>query len=213
MNRITTHPIGEKFWFWTVLGVAPRTKQMLYYIVECECGVVKEVQRVALLNGKTKSCGCQSRRMIAESRTSHGASTTNGRTPEYRAWLAMKNRCSSPKSQQWGNYGGRGITVCERWLNSFENFLEDMGPRPGPGYSLDREDNEKGYSPDNCRWATAKTQLNNRRANHYLEYEGQSMTLTQWAEKLGMATYVLKSRIKNGWTVARAFNEPVKSRK
>jgi len=123
------------------------------------------------------------------------------RTPEYRAWHDMKQRCQNPHHREWKNYGKRGITICPRW-QSFKAFYIDMGPRPSPGHSLDRINNESGsYEPSNCRWADKKTQDRNKRTNHFLEFDGHRATLTEWAERLGLSRDALSRQIKKGVTV------------
>lgn len=113
----------------------------------------------------------------------------------------MKVRCSNPKSQAYVRYGARGITVCERW-HSFENFYADMGERP-EGMTLDREDNNKGYEPGNCRWATRREQTRNRNITISLSFNGRTQPLAAWAEELGLSYYLLLSRYKAGWSIER----------
>jgi hypothetical protein len=143
------------------------------------------------------------------------ANKTHGRTksPEYGSWRAIVTRCTKPTAQQFRDYGGRGITICDRWRASFEDFLADMGERPGPGYSVEREDNDGPYSPDNCRWATAKEQVRNRRNTHFLTLNGVTKSLQEWAEELGISARTLYTRIfAYGWPVERALVEQVKVR-
>lgn len=123
----------------------------------CDCGRIVSVTSYNLRKGIATSCGCYARDL----KTNHSMS----RTPEYKAWISMRYRCFSISSHAWCDYGGRGITVCERWLN-FENFYVDMGPRPSPDHSLDRIDNDGNYEPDNCRWSTSEEQNSNRRPNY-----------------------------------------------
>lgn len=115
-------------------------------------------------------------------------------TRTYFAWRSMRSRCMNPKHPAWKHYGGRGIVVCDAWANSFDQFLNDMGEVPD-GFSLDRIDNEKGYSPENCRWATDKEQLNNRRNNRWIEKNGEKKTLSQWAETYGIPMNTLAKRL------------------
>lgn len=119
--------------------------------------------------------------------------------PLYNTWVGMKGRCSNPNFRQWNAYGGRGITVCEKWKNDFHAFLEDMGPRPD-GHSLDRIDNDLGYSPENCRWASRKQQQRNRRAGVYVMVEGREYRAIELAEKAGVKTDTIISRAKRGLT-------------
>lgn len=117
-------------------------------------------------------------------------------TIEYRAWTSMRSRCFNRNHHKWKNYGGRGITICDRWLKSFESFASDMGQRPGPGYSLDRIDTNGNYEPGNCRWATAREQANNSRSNRVITWNGETLTLTEWARRLGRNAGTLWSQLK-----------------
>lgn len=124
-------------------------------------------------------------------------------TPTYRSWAAMLTRCTNDKLPQYKDYGGRGVTVCERWFD-FCHFYADMGVRPD-GKSLDRIDNDKGYSPDNCRWATRTEQNKNSRHNVHLEYDGKRMLLSEWADALGIGRTTLTKRVQAGWVGADLF--------
>lgn len=138
----------------------------------------------------------------------HGLS----RTPEYRAWQTMRLRCTVPTNQAYGNYGGRGITVCERWLESPANFIADMGPKPSPKHELDRIDNNKGYSPENCRWATRSVNDRNRRSNVLIEFRGETRALVEWCEMLNIPQDTARFRMKNGWSIEDALTRPVRDK-
>jgi hypothetical protein len=120
---------------------------------------------------------------------SHGLTAS----AEWKIWQGMKRRCHNPKRRRYERYGGRGISVCDRWLNSFPNFLQDMGPRP-EGKQLSRIDNNGDYSPQNCRWETATEQANNRVTNHLIKYEGQVKTMAEWARHLKIPYNALNQR-------------------
>ena len=129
------------------------------------------------------------------------------RTPEYRVWCSMKARCNDPKHKAYKRYGGRGLAVCDQWLYSFENFLADMGKRPSPEHSLDRIDNDLGYSPNNCRWATRLEQANNQSTNRRITFNGKTQTVTEWAREMGLTEGMLRSRLDLGWSVERSLTE------
>lgn len=134
----------------------------------------------------------------------HGHCATTARTPTYRSWHTMKQRALNPKDVNAKHYSERGITVCKRWLK-FENFLKDMGERP-EGTNLERIDNDKGYSPSNCRWATQAEQMRNRRSNVFIEYQGKKQTVQEWSKELNIPFTTLRLRMKTGWPVERVLS-------
>ena len=135
--------------------------------------------------------------------------TTHGMegSPEYRTWVDMRRRCNLPHRPDYHRYGGRGISVCERW-DVFENFFEDMGPRPSPKHTIDRKENDGPYSKENCRWATKKEQGGNTRTNRIIEVDGISMTVTAASEKYGISWNVVFQRLNRGWDPERALKMP-----
>lgn len=146
---------------------------------------------------------------VAESNRRRATHRMTG-TPEYRAWMHMKNRCLDNTNPQYKDYGGRGISVCEAWLASFQQFYADLGPRPN-GCSLDRINNNGNYEPANCRWATKIQQANNRTDNRFITYNNETLTLQQWSERLDMPH--LWSRLARGWSMDQAVKTPYIRRK
>lgn len=138
-------------------------------------------------------------------RTLHGHATTAGNSPTYASWRAMRDRCSRSTHKAYPAYGGRGIEVCARW-QSFEAFLADMGERP-PGTTLDRIDNNGNYEPGNCRWATAKVQGLNTRANRIIAFRDERMTLREWSQRLGLKPTALRYRLAH-WSLEDAMTRP-----
>jgi len=165
----------------------------------CDCGVTAIVQRSTLRRGESKSCGCLKKELAAEAKTTHGMH----RTPIYKTWSDMKTRCLNENDTNYKYYGGRGITVCERWLE-FENFYADMGDKP-EGLTIERRNNDKGYSPGNCYWATHSEQQRNTRINRMIRYNGKKQCLSAWAEETGIHCDTLRYRLKH-YPPQLAFN-------
>lgn len=203
---------GERFGRLIVIERIPSVKhgQEISWICKCDCGNTCTVKGTHLRNGATKSCGCLRTELTRERsrklKTIHGESNTR----LYKIWACMKNRCSSPNNTHFDCYGGRGIHVCDEW-QSFENFRKWANIN---GYdetlTLDRIDNNGNYEPSNCRWISRKEQANNRRTNRFIEFNGQVHSLARWAEIIGMQPRTLSNRLDAGWTVERAFTQPVK---
>lgn len=195
--------IGDRFERLIVVGRDDQRKQ--YYRVRCDCGAMKAVRKDGLYNGVTKSCGCLQREMARRPRT-HGMAGV-GRSAEYDCWAHMLRRCYTPTTQQYENYGGRGITVCDRWRESFPQFLADMGPRPSASHSLDRIDNNGNYEPSNCRWATQAEQANNRRQNHPITYQGKTQNIREWERELCLGRNTIYGRLQLGWSLEEAMSK------
>jgi hypothetical protein len=129
-------------------------------------------------------------------------------TPTHEVWRAMKQRCLNPKRLNFARYGGRGVSLCERWRDSYQAFLDDMGPRPS-GLTIERINNLDGYHPKNCRWATPREQANNRRSNRILAYQGQIDTLANWARVVGLSARTIQKRLTLGWSDEKALSTPL----
>lgn len=129
-------------------------------------------------------------------------------SPEYRAWQQMRLRCTDPEHEAWSDYGARGIAVCDRWLASVEAFVEDMGRKPSVAHQLERIDNDKGYEPGNCRWATRSEQARNRRSNHTITVGDLTLTIAGWAERNGITHTTITKRLGAGWDPQRAVSQP-----
>jgi hypothetical protein len=162
------------------------------WLCKCDCGKLHTVLTAMLLNGHVKSCGCLQGVHATHRQT---------KTPTYRCWHGIIQRCSNPNSSAFKYYGGRGITVCGRW-RQFTEFFADMGERP-PGMSIERIDNDKGYSPENCTWATPTEQAANRRCTVFLEHDGIRKPLTEWAKELDVSANTLHGRLLRGWPISR----------
>jgi hypothetical protein len=172
----------------------------------CDCGNIKNVQIGNLRPRGIISCGC-----IRESRRYTLGGLCKKHKSTYNSWKDMLSRCDDSTHPSYKNYGGRGIKVSEDW-HKFENFLFDMGPKP-PGRSIDRIDNDVGYSKENCRWADRKTQARNTRKNHWVEINGQRKIIADWALELGISPITVASRLNQGWDEQRAIVTPVKSKR
>jgi hypothetical protein len=218
--RILQHPVsvGSKFTRWTVVSEAdPKFYEGPKGIVNhpywnciCECGTERQVRQTVLRSGKSRSCGCLHDEELGSRKLKHGYAAGGVIRPEYYVWQAMVARCVNPKIRMYPHYGGRGITVCERWLK-FENFLEDMGNRPSDDHSLDRIENDKGYEYGNCRWAVPEVQQNNRRNTVFVEYNGERLPLAEVVRKHNSVVdlEVVRCRVmRQGWSLERAMSTP-----
>lgn len=193
--------IGQKFNRCTIVGyVAGSRKKPAKYIYKCDCGNIGRASGNSFKNGNTKSCGCYKNEVFKVFVQKHGKYLSS----EYRAWAAMIQRCSNRENRNFKNYGSRGIKVCKRW-RSFENFYADMGDRPSAKHSVDRQNNNKGYSKQNCRWATLKQQNSNTRRNRYFTYKKRTLHLSDWAKLLGLDGKTLYYRLAQDWPKRQVF--------
>lgn len=162
-------------------------------LYQCACGKYFSAYKYNVLSGHTKSCGCLGRSDVSRSRT-------------YKAWINMKTRCLNPNTPFWKNYGGRGISIHQPWIESYEQFVNDMGPCPEK-LTLDRIDVNGDYKPGNCRWATMRQQARNQRRNRLLSFAGKTQTLVEWATELQLKPNTLEYRILRGWPVEKALRK------
>ena len=166
----------------------------------CDCGAEKTVAASSLKNGDTRSCGCLRSTVMREKQTKHGAYGT----PAYRSYRAMLARCKDVNHKEFANYGGRGISVCDRWVAGFEFFLSDMGKRPA-GTSIDRINSDGNYEPGNCRWATSEEQAKNKKVTKTITHNGLTNTITEWGKILGIPRDRISLRLKRGKSVEQAL--------
>lgn len=201
-NSIT---IGQAFSRLTVIAEAPRRKHQRYWLCQCSCGSLPKEIRQDSLGSAVKSCGCLRKEVASNSAARTGKlNKTHGksRTPEYRIWDGMWQRCTNPRNASYESYKER--TPPKEWL-SFEVFIADMGLRPSPKHSIERVNNYLSYGPDNCKWVEAKEQLRNTSANVNLTYNGKTQCLAAWVEELGISYGTLHYRLKVGWPIEKAL--------
>lgn len=201
---------GKTFHRWTAISHVSHGS----WKCVCECGTTSVVEGKNLRYGKSKSCGCYTVDVTRQRSTTHGNTANLKRTPEYESYRNMLARCFRKSSEKYPIYGGRGITVCERWRSSFQAFLEDMGKRPAPGLTLDRKDTDGNYEPSNCRWATAKTQGRNKRATIKVDLDGESVSLAEACDRLGINYKTVHSRMFcQGLSFEEAASKPIDTRR
>lgn len=191
---------GIRYGRWVVKSFSHRRNADYYWTATCSCGKEKLVLIHSLVSGRSLSCGCVGK----EKMTTHGMSMTR----EYGVWGGMLSRCSDASNKDYPNYGGRGVSVCKEWMKSFDNFYRDMGERPTKSHSIDRINNSKGYSKENCRWATRLEQSRNRRNSVFLTLGGVTKHLGEWSKDVGIPPKRIYQRIRAGWSVHDAIMTP-----
>ena len=192
---------SEQFNCWTVICEVKSLTKNRKALCRCKCGQVKEVIFRSIREGTSKSCGCY----CIELATKHGHASDGHLTEIYMVWSSMIRRCNDLNNK---TYGGRGIKVCERWLD-FNNFYSDMGDRPSEKHSLDRYPNNNGdYEPSNCRWATRIEQSRNRRSNRLIEFQGETKCLKEWAEQMNINRSTIIQRINKGESIEESLTKP-----
>lgn len=206
MPRKRANLTGKKFGRLTALEFVTTDKKGVYWLCQCDCGTLATVKSTSLTTSNARSCGCLQRELSAERLRNSRPNLKHGMkgTPTYECWGGIIQRCNNPKRAYYHLYGGRGIKICDRWLD-FENFFADMGEKPSNKHSIDRIDNDGDYEPSNCRWATVLEQANNRRDNKVLSYVGLELTVAEWARRISVSPFTLYARIRRGWTIERTL--------
>lgn len=191
---------GQIFSGWTVLRQVSKGRSASWSC-RCQCGTIRDVNQSNLISGISKNCGCIRREALSVRSTTHGMS----RTREWRIWCNIISRCTNPNVESYKDYGGRGITVCERWRNSFADFYADMGP--SNGLDIDRKDNNGNYEPGNCHWVSHKVNSRNKRSSRMFTHNGETKCLKELAESLGINYRTTLSRLKLGWSFEEAISK------
>lgn len=202
---------GQRFGRLTVLSRAENRGKSVYWNCVCDCGSSVTVRASGLRRGTCQSCGCLHKERVALA--SSKANRTHGRskTRLYHIWKGLFTRCYNPNSPAYAWYGGRGIGVCDAWSKDYMPFYEwSMASGYNDTLTIDRINNDEGYCPENCRWVDMKEQSRNKRSNVNIAYRGETKTLTEWAEELGISPSTLTMRLRRGWSIEKAFTQPVK---
>lgn len=196
--------LGRRFGKVFVLERFGSDKRGALWKCRCDCGKEFVSHGHVLASGKSKSCGCLAIERTARMGAANKRHGMSGKT-EYNIWLSMRARCNNPKAINYHLYGAKGIAVCARWENSFDDFYADMGPRPSKRHSVDRIDGAKGYQPDNCRWATLEEQARNKSTTHKIEWDGSVYTLKELIAKLDLSEQTVYGRIRAGASIHQAL--------
>lgn len=197
---------GDKFGRLTTIKIIDFRHKNQVWQCKCDCGNICEVNK-AHLGKDTKSCGCLAREIQSKLKTKHGKT----KTKEFQVLNWMKSRCYNPNNKRYSDYGGRGIKICDRWMDKekgFENFLEDMGKRPTDKHSIDRINVNGDYTPENCRWATIDIQVSNKRNNILITYKEKTATVAEWSRITGIHRVILESRFHKGWEHSKIIETP-----
>ena len=213
--------IGQRFGRWFVIDRAERPEGYRHsgswVLCRCDCGIVRPVKANPLKMGKSQSCGCLQKEHTPKGDKHHayihGHTMDGKRSKEWRAWRGMIARCKYPSIERYPHYGGRGITVCGQWLDSFENFLADIGIAPSPDHSLNRIDNDGNYEPGNVNWVTNSEQIKNSSKVRLITFQGRTMNLSDWSLETGINRQTIQMRLdKYGWSIPDALTKPVRER-
>lgn len=206
--------MNQRFGRLVVVKQAGENKWNQYlWLCQCDCGNKKIVSGYSLKNGDTQSCKCLQKEGVIRRNTKHNYARRKNKSKTYIIWTSMIQRCVNQNSRDYNCYGGRGIKVCQRWMN-FENFLEDVGEPPTENHSLDRINNNKGYCKENCRWATQKEQARNKNNNNLQTYNGKTQCLSAWAEEYEINYQLLWKRVcVYRWSVEKALTTLTKQQR
>lgn len=187
----------------------------IIWLCLCDCGRRVEVNGYHLRSGKTKSCGCLKREIASltcrKYKFKHGHCKRGETSHIYRVWTNMLNRCNNPKSQDYKNYGGRGITVCKSW-HKFEHFLTDIEEPPTNKHQLDRINNDGNYNPNNCRWATKQQQMRNTSRNRWINFNDKILCSAEWETQTGIPSSAIRKRLKRGWSIEETLTIPIRAK-
>lgn len=211
MGRIVDKT-GKRYGLLTVIERVPSVCGETVWVCQCDCGNKTLVRGGNLSSGAVKSCGCLRKERAAQTYTIHGEAKRNGeRSKLYSVWIGMRRRCYDENSINYSDYGLRGITICDDWKDNFQKFKEwALSSGYDPALTIDRIENDKGYSPGNCRWTGTREQARNRRSNRIITFNGETHTAVEWEEKLGFSRGTISRRIKSrGWSIERALTESI----
>lgn len=200
---LTVRLDGRRYGYLTVLYRSGNRGKYAAWLCRCDCGAERIVSGRYLRRGVVRACGLKGHRWRADRPT---PLTTEFKS-EYQSWRNMRERCNNPKNKKYPIYGGRGITVCERWAE-FKNFMLDMGRKPEPKFTIEREDVNDNYEPKNCCWIARKDQGRNKRNSVFVTYQGRKLLLLELVEELGLSRGIVHGRLKAGWTLAQAIALP-----
>lgn len=201
---------------WTVVGYAGKRSGKAEFLCACSCGTEKVVPGGNLTLEKSTSCGCLKAELLSARQKSHGRSNQFGKDLTYSVWIGMKVRCYNKNARTYRYYGGKGVSVCERWRDGdgvrggFECFVADMGDRPSMDYTIDRIDWQGNYEPSNCRWITLAEQQRNKSNNRVVEFGGERVVLAEAIRRSGISACAVHDRLRRGWDESRALTQPTR---
>jgi len=176
-------------------------------LYKCSCGNETITRISNVEKGITKSCGCIHKEALTEKVHKNNITHNLTNNEYFKIWRGIINRCTNPKAANYKYYGAKGITICEEWINSPENFIKDVGERPNKTYSLDRIDNTKGYFKENCKWSTHKEQMNNRNNNILITFNNETKSINDWATQLNINMRTIVTRLRRGWSVEKTLTK------